>query len=485
MPLDTGWDLPAATAVSFDPPATAIGVSDAVTFRDAYAPFFRRELATNVERDLDNDTLHRIANRLKTLSWRPEFAQYGHPADADELSELTRLVQAYARAGADLCSSTRPDYWTHDDTRQWVEATVPDCEHCERRELSVVSGGAVALHVCEGHHREAMQRFVEATRTAPEPPHPDEPFDLGDRLDAEELPTDAAQRLAAIAAYDPHVVRPVAESLLRAFESQRGAVVVSREFLHPVTTALTHLGTIDGRVRERFVASLADDDAPIRQASAAAIASLAWERPDALLSVDDGVVVPRLVAMLDEESPDSRALALSALREFARSHAHVVEPYTSRVTDVLDGETEHPVRFLAGITLANLTLASPELGARRTDRFEALACGTGPSVLPGLVGLYYLSRAGYDVQASLQAAAEAASETHGEVPDLLADPAVVVRWYADPTRHDRRTVREAVYALGYLGGPGELDFLDWVDACARDDALRTACEAARDRLFVT
>ncbi|WP_435364508.1 hypothetical protein [Haloarchaeobius sp. DYHT-AS-18] len=485
MPIDTGWDLPATTAVSFDPPAAAIGVSDADAFRDAYAVFFRRELATNLERDLDNDALHRIANRLKTLSWRPAFAQYDHPNSADELTDLTRLVQAYARAGADLRPSARPDYWAHDGTRDWVEETVSDCEHCEHRELSVVTGEAIAYHVCEGHHREAMQRFVEATRTTPAQPHPDEPFDLAERLDAEELPTDAAHRLAEIGAYDPHAVRPVTESLLRAFESQRGAVVVSREFLHPVTTTLTHLGTIDGRVRERFVASLADDDAPIRQASAAAVASLAWERPDALLSVDDGVVVPRLVAMLDEDDPDSRALALSALREFARSHAHVVEPYTSRVAAVLDSDAGPAVRFLAGITLANLTLASPVLGARRADRFETLACGTGAGVLAGLVGLYYLDAAGYDVQASLQAAAEAAEAAPGPVPDPLADPAAVVRWYADPTRHDRRTVREAVYALGHLGGPGELDYLDWVDACARDDALRAACEAARDRLFVT
>ncbi|WP_435359327.1 hypothetical protein [Haloarchaeobius sp. DFWS5] len=465
MAYDTGWDVPASAAVSFDPPATAVGVRDGDAFRDAYAAFFRGELATELDRTLDNDALHRIANRLKTLSWSPAYARYAHPGDQHELTGLTRVVQAYARAGADLQSTRRPDYWRHEATREWVFDTAAECDDCDLRDCSLVDGTASIVVCCEKHHREAHRRFVEATSSEPKPPTPDEPFDLAERLDAEELPTGAARRLTEIAAYDPHAVRPVVDSLLAAWESQRGAIVVSREFLQPVTAVLTHLGTIDSRVRERFVASLADDDAPIRQSAAAAIASLAWERPDALLDVDDGAVVPRLVTMLDEDAADSREQALSALREFARSHPHLVEAYTGRIAACVTDD-DPGCSFLAGVTLAILTRSTPELGARRVDHFTWLAERDGPARLPGVVGLATLARHGYDVP-------------------LSGDPVVLTRQFADPTRYPQRVVREAIYALGTLGGPGELDHVDWVDDCSRSDALAHACEEARDRLFVT
>ncbi|WP_435333552.1 hypothetical protein [Haloarchaeobius sp. TZWWS8] len=466
MPHDTGWDVPAAAAVSFDPPVSAVGVRDGDAFRDAYAAFFRGELATNLERELDNDALHRIANRLKTLSWSPTFRRYTHPASADELTGLTRLLQGYARAGASLRPTVRPDYWTHEATREWVFDTASECDDCQSQEPTIVSGTATVVVACEEHHREAHRRYVEEIRAEPVPPTPDEPFDLAERLDAEELPTDAAERLAEIADYDPHAVRPVAESLLGAFESQRGAIVVATDYLQPVTTALTHLGTIDGRVRERFVASLTDDDVAIRQASAAAIASLAWERPDALLDIDDGVVVKRLVAMLGESDRDSVAMALSALLEFARTHPHRVAPFAERIAGAI-GEDGDPGRwFLAGVTLATLTRNAPELGARRANRFVWLADREGPTRFVGVLGFAYLDDAGYDVS-------------------LDVDPVPFVRSFADPTRYPERVVREAVYALGFLGGPGELEFVDWVDDCSRTDALSHTCELARDQLFVT
>jgi hypothetical protein len=477
MAFDTGWNLPATVAVTFDPPVTVVGVRDASAFREAYADFFRGELATSLDGPLDEDAINRVANRLGMCSWRPSFSRFGRPADATELADLTRVVQAYARSGGAMRSTRRPGYWRHDEHRSSAMDVATECEECRVRELNVSSDAATLYRLCEKHHRETYRKYVDATRCHPVSPDPDEPFDLGDRLDDEELPTDAARRLAEIAAYDPHVVRPVRESLLRAFEAQRGAALVSLDFLRPVTAALTHLGTIDGLVRERFIRSLTDEDDAIRQASAAAIGSLAWERPDALLSVDEGSlggsadetrppVVRRLGGMLAEDDPDSREQALSALREFARSHPHHVEPYADTVAMQLTDEHAR-IRFFAAVTLSNLALASADIGARYAGELAALADEPGALAAAGAIALGALDHAGIPVDQSSEA--------------LLA----AVRTYADPSRQPRRVVRESMYVLGRLGGPGELEHVDWVDDCARDEALKHACETARDRLFVT
>ncbi|WP_435346312.1 hypothetical protein [Haloarchaeobius sp. HRN-SO-5] len=477
MAFDTGWDLPSTAAVSFDPPVEAAGVASADAFRSAYGPFFRSVLATNLDTTLDEGALTGVANRLGQVTWRSSFERFERPADAAELDDLTRVVQAYARAGGAMRPTRRPGYWRHEHSREAAVDCTADCEDCEARSLPVTADSATLYRLCEPHHREVYRSYVEATRRDPDPPHDDEAFDLAERLDREALATDAASRLAEVAAHDPHRVRPVSSTLVDEFEAQRGAHLVSVDYLRAVTTALTHLATIDGTVRQLLVRGLGDEDETIRGASAAAVASLAWERPDALLDVDEASlggaaderrppVVRRLGAMLDGDEARSSIQALSALCEFARTHPRHVEPFGDTLR--AGTERENPrVRFLAGATLATLVRADPDAGARWQATFERLAGEDGHAAAAGVTGLCYLAAADHDVGRDRAASAGA------------------VRTYADPTRRPHGVVREATFALGHLGGPGDVEHVEWVESCARTDALRDACERTRNRLYAT
>lgn len=477
MAFDTGWDLPATAAVSFDPPVEVAGVASADAFRATYGPFLRGVLGTNVDREVDESALTSLANRLGGVTWRPSFSRFDHPADADELADLTRVVQAYARAGGAMRPTRRPGYWRHEASRERAVDLTDECDDCEARALTVSAGSATCYRLCEEHHREVYREYVDATRREPDPPEPEEAFDLAARLRDEALPTDAASRLAEIGAQDPHRLRPVSETLVAAFEAQRGAHIVSVDFLRAVTTALTHLGTIDSTVRQHLVAGLDDDDESIRGASAAAVAALAWERPEALLDVDEASlggaaderrppVIRRLGAMLGSDTDRCRTQALSALREFARTDPAQVDPYADSVRAATEDENPR-IRFLAGVTLANLARADPDRGADWTADFARLADEEGHVAAAGVVGLGVLAAAGQDVDPALD------------------DCTALVRTFADPTRRPHRVVREAVFALGHLGGPGDAEHVDWVESCARTDALRDACERAKEQLFVT
>lgn len=477
MAFDTGWDLPATVAVAFDPPVEAAGVASADAFRATYGPFLRGVLGTNVDRELDEGTLTGLANRLGGVTWQPSHARFERPADADELADLTRVVQAYARAGGAMRPTRRPGYWRHEASRERAVELTDECDECEARELTVTTGSATCYRLCEEHHREVYCEYVAATRREPDPPAHEEAFDLADRLREEALPTDAASRLAEIGAHDPHRLRPVSGVLVDAFEAQRGAHIVSVDFLRAVTTALTHLGTIDSTVRQHLVAGLGDDDESIRGASAAAIAALAWERPEALLDVDEESlggsaaerrppVIRRLGSMLGSDTVRCRTQALSALREFARSDPAQVDPYADSIRAATEDENPR-IRFLAGVTLANLARADPERGADWLPEFARLADEESHVAAAGVIGLGFLADAGQDVGTE------------------LADLTALVRTFADPTRRPHRVVREAVFALGHLGGPGDAEHVDWVEDCARTDALRDACERAKDELFVT
>jgi hypothetical protein len=295
---------------------------------------------------------------------------------------------------------------------------------------------------------------------------------------AEALAIDAARDLAEVAAYDPHAVRPVVDTVLDAFESQRGAELVNVDYLREVTRALTHLGLVDGTVRVRLVRSLADDDARIRQASAAALASLAWERPESLLAVgDDAVptgylkqvfgdgsdpvdeeplVVRHLAAMLAEPDVASREHALAALREFARTHPNAVYPLAGELVDHLDDD--HATnRLYAGVAVAGVSARFPEVGVSASDGLEFLAARPGdPASVPATCALSTLPRE--------------------RVPRGVAVDRAVE--YADPSRYPQHVVREAVHALDALDATDRVD-LDWIEACATESALEHTVAVAR------
>jgi len=417
--------------------------------------------------------------------------------------DLTRVLRALASAGARLGGSgvTVETYQDDDALRERARETAADCPACSVREFETgasttfadsSAGGvdsstgegsrddgatATVYECCETHHRELHREYVESLDD-PDPPTPEEAFDLANRLEAEALAIDAAEAIADVAAYDPHAVRPVVDAVLAEFESQRGADLVNVDYLRELARALTHLGLVDGSVRARLVRSLADDDARIRQASAAAVASLAWERPESLLAVgDDAVptgylkqvfgddtepvdeaplVVRHLAAMVAEGDADSCEHALGALREFARTHPNAVYPLAGELASHLEAARPR-VRLYAAVAVAGLSARYPEVGVAATDGLRFLAART-------------------DDPASVPATAALAVLPGGGVPmDVAVDRAVS---HADPSRHPQHVVREAVHALDALDATDRVD-LDWIAACATESALEHAVDVAR------
>jgi hypothetical protein len=406
--------------------------------------------------------------------------------------DLTRLLRAVAAAEGRLggVGATVESYQDDPDRRAHATAVARDCEACTVQAFAANGtvaagdpedgdGGATATmtRCCERHHRERHREHVAAT-TDDGHPDPASAFDLANRLEREALAIDAARDLADVAAYDPHAVRPVVDRVLAAFESQRGADLANVEYLREVTRVLTHLGLVDGSVRARLVRSLADDDARIRQAAAASVASLAWERPESLLAVgDDAVptgylkqvfgddaepvdeaplVVRNLAAMLSESRADSREQALSALREFARTHPNAVYPLADELAARLDAD-DATARLYAAVAVAGVDARYPEVGVAAAEGLEALAARPGdPASVPATRALAAVPSADVALDEAVERAVE----------------------YADPSRHPERVVREAVSALGELDAADAVD-LEWLEACATESALERAVAVAR------
>jgi len=491
------WTLPAPAFVAFDAPLSVATVDGGLD--PAYRTFLREEVGFHADSDADAGALAAAAGRLASKEWHPTWGhRYDRPRDPVEFRDLTRVLRALASAGARLGGpgATVESYQDDDALRERARETAADCPACSVREFDTGAstdsanastddgsdadgGGATATVVecCETHHRELHREYVES-RSEPERPTPEEAFDLANRLDAEALAIDAAEAIADVAAYDPHAVRPVADAVLAEFESQRGAELVNVDYLRELARALTHLGLVDGSVRARLVRSLADDDAPIRQASAAAVASLAWERPESLLAVGDDAVptgylkqvfgddsepvdeaplVVRHLAAMVAEGDDSREHALSALREFARTHPNAVYPLAGELADHLDAARPR-VRLYAAVAVAGLSARYPEVGVDAQPGLQFLAART-------------------DDPASVPATAALAALPGGGVPaDVAVDRAVA---YADPSRHPQHVVREAVHALDALDATDRVD-LDWIAACATESALEHAVDVVRD-----
>jgi len=489
------WTLPAPAFVTFDAPLAVATVDGGLA--PAYGAFLREEAGLDPERPADASTLAAAAGRLASKEWRATWGRrYDRPRDPVEFGDLTRLLRAVAAAGGRLGGpgATVEGYQDDPERRERATAVARDCEDCTVRAFAANGtvaagdpgdgedagdGGATATmtRCCERHHREHHREHVAAT-TDDDHPDPASAFDLANRLEREALAIDAAEGLADVAAYDPHAVRPVVDAVLAAFESQRGAELVNVEYLSAVTRALTHLGLVDGSVRARLVRSLADDDARIRQASAAAVASLAWERPESLLAVgDDAVptgylkqvfgddaepvdeaplVVRHLAAMLSEPRADSREQALSALREFARTHPNAVYPLADELASHLDAD-DATARLYAAVAVAGLAARYPEVGVAAADGLEPLAARPGdPASVPATVAL-------------------AAVPSADVARDVAVERAVE---YADPSRYPERVVREAVSALADLDAADRVD-LEWIGACATESALEHAVTVAR------
>jgi hypothetical protein len=498
------WTLPAPAFVAFDAPLSVATVDGGL--HPAYRTFLREEVGFDADRDAEAGTLAAAAGRLASKEWHPTWGhRYDRPRDPVEFRDLTRVLRALASAGARLGGpgATVETYQDDEALRERARTVAADCPACSVREFDTGAstdgadsssgvesrevggdgddgdGGATATvcECCETHHRELHREYVES-RDEPERPTPEEAFDLANRLEAEALAIDAAEAIADVAAYDPHAVRPVVDAVLAEFESQRGAELVNVDYLRELARALTHLGLVDGSVRARLVQSLADDDARIRQASAAAVASLAWERPESLLAVgDDAVptgylkqvfgddtepvdeaplVVRHLAAMVAEGDADSREHALSALREFARTHPNAVYPLAGELASHLEAGRAR-VRLYAAVAVGGLSARYPEVGVDAQSGLQFLAART-------------------DDPASVPATAALAVLPGGGVPvDVAVDRAVA---YADPSRYPQHVVREAVYALDELDATDRVD-LDWIEACATESALEHAIGVAR------
>jgi hypothetical protein len=496
------WTLPTRAFVAFDAPLSVATVDGGLD--PAYRTFLREEVGFDVDGGADAGTLAAAAGRLASKEWHPTWGhRYDRPRDPVEFRDLTRVLRALASADARLGASgaTVETYQDDESLRERARTVAADCPACSVREFDTgtattgtnsSTGSAdsstgegsqdddattTVYECCETHHRELHREYVDS-RDEPDHPTPEEAFDLANRLEAEALAIDAAESIADVAAYDPHAVRPVVDAVLAEFESQRGAELVNVDYLRELARALTHLGLVDGSVRARLVRSLADDDARIRQASAAAVASLAWERPESLLAVgDDAVptgylkqvfgddsepvdeaplVVRHLAAMIAEGDADSCEHALGALREFARTHPNAVYPLAGELASHLEGVRPR-VRLYAAVAVAGLSARYPEVGVDATGGLQFLAARS-------------------DDPASVPAIAALAVLPGGGVPtDVAVDRAVT---YADPSRYPQYFVREAVHALDELDAVDRVD-LDWIAACATESALEHAVDVAR------
>lgn len=474
------WTLPAPAFVTFDAPLSLATVEGGLA--PEYAAFLREEISLNPQQAVDPATLSAAAGRLASKEWHPTWGhRYERPRDPIEFGDLTRLLRAVAAADGHLGGpgATIESYQDDEALRERAMETAAECVDCTVREFATDTDGATATMTkcCEAHHRELHREYVES-RPEDEHPTPSEAFDLANRLEAEALAIDAASAIADVAAYDPHAVRPVVDQVLAEFESHRGAEMVNVPYLRELTRALTHLGLVDGSVRARLVRSLADEDARIRQASAAAVASLAWERPESLLAVgDDAVptgylkkvfgdedepvdeeplVVRNLAAMLAEDDVESREQALAALREFARTHPNAVYPLADSLGTHL-GESHDAVRLYATVAVANLAERYPEVGVAAMDALQSIAARPDDAAgVPASLALSRLPEAAVDAETAIRRASE----------------------YADPSRYPERVVREAVYALGALDATDRVD-LEWVAACATESALQHAIDSVR------
>lgn len=478
------FSLPVESFVAFDDEpgvATRRGARHAIDAAD-YAAFFRRY---GVDlREADAEDVRSLGDLLSTLSWDDaEATMVEHPADADELADLTRLFMAYGAAGAGLESADGAglesnggtgSYLDDDGLRATARRTADGCDRCTAAAVDAV--GATYYEICDPHRRALYRRAVEADA--------DDELDLGAvdvddcvaRLSGGEDPTAAAGALARIAREEPARVRPARRALFDLLERQRSDPFGDEGPTTAAVTALAGLATVDAETRTRLVELLADEHAGVRRCAATAV-GVAAEDPetaaDLVAGEDEGdglldrvvggsgppPAVDRLAAMLDEASAANRARGLFALTELARDEPDAVAPVAADVRDRL-GDDDPDVRFRAAIAVGVLARAEPGAAEGTRGRLRELADGDGPAADAGTVALAFCLAGGLDV---------------GRDRDELRR---ALRELADPSRHPDRTVREATLALGAVGVGSDREYLSWVRDCAGAPRVADAAERA-------
>ena len=181
--------LPDSVFVAFDAePAVASrrGARHAIDAAD-YAAFFRR-YGVDI-READASDVRSLGDLLSTLSWADaEATMVPHPADADELADLTRLFLAYGAAGAGLEPDGGAGTFLDDDgLRATARRTADGCDSCTAAAVDQVGG--TYYEICNPHRRALYRRAVEReTETEPDLDTIDV-ADCVDRLETDDDPT--------------------------------------------------------------------------------------------------------------------------------------------------------------------------------------------------------------------------------------------------------------------------------------------------------
>lgn len=438
---------------------------------DAFAAFFRR-YGVDIA-DADAEDVRSLADLLSTLSWDDaEATTVEHPAGPDELRDLTRLFLAHAAAGADLQATPAGGTYLDDDgLRATARATADGCDACT---AAVVDGvGATYYEICSPHRRALYRRAVESDDGDTPDVEAVDVSDCVDRLATDDDPTAAAAALARVARETPERVRPARSALFDLLDRLRSDPFADEGPARAAVTALAGLATVDAETRTRLVELLADDHAGVRRYAATAV-GVAAEDPetaaDLVADEDDGGLldrvvggsgpppaVARLAAMLDEQSPENRARALFALTELARDHPGAVVPVGTAIRERLDDEAPDG-RFRAAVAVGVLARHDSGAVGDAGGRLRELADGTGLDADAATVALAFRDAGGLDV---------------GRSRDDLRR---ALRGLADPSRRPDRTVREAALALGAVGTAADLDYLEWVRACAGSPRVAEAAE---------
>jgi hypothetical protein len=472
--------LPDSVFVAFDAEpavATRRGARHAIDAAD-YAAFFRR-YGVDI-READASDVRSLGDLLSTLSWADaEATTVPHPADADELADLTRLFLAYGAAGAGLEPDGGAGTFLDDDgLRATARRTADGCDSCTAAAVDQV--GATYYEICNPHRRALYRRAVEhETGTEPDLDAIDV-ADCVDRLDTEDDPTAAAAALARVAREEPARVEPARAALFDVLDRLRADPFADEGPATAAVTALAGLATVDAETRTRLVELLGDDHAGVRRCAATAVGVAAEDPPTAaaLVASADGdggglldrvvggggppPAIERLTAMLDEESPGNRARALFALTELARDEPGAVAPVAGELRAHL-GDDDPDARFRAMVALGVLTRHDSALVGDALGRLREFAGGEGPDADAATVALAYCLAGGLDV-----------GRDRGDIRRA-------VRELADPSRQADRTVREAALALGAVGSDSDRDYLSWVRDCAGSPRVANAAErAARD-----